>query len=76
MRTTIRKKIAIMLAVAGTMLLLSSGVAFAVQVIECQNGKACNGTAKSDRMLGTKAANDMNGRASRDIMNGSYGKDT
>ena len=75
MRTTMRKKIAIILAVAGTMLLLSSGIAFAAKVINCEPGKACNGTAQSDKMQGSRASDEMNGRAGRDLMSGEYGKD-
>ena len=76
MRTTIRKKIAIMLAVAGTMLLLSSGVAFAVQIINCERGHACVGTPKSDSMRGTQGSDRMSGRDSKDVMRGNSGKDT
>lgn len=70
-----RRRAALILATTGTMLLLACGLALAAQVISCQPGKACNGTAKSDTMRGSRADDRMSGRGNRDVMKGNMGSD-
>ncbi len=70
-----RRRAALILATTGTMLLLACGLALAAQVISCQPGKACHGTAKSDTMRGSSADDRMSGRGNRDVMKGNMGSD-
>lgn len=49
---------------------------FAVQVIHCEGGHACNGTAQRDSMLGTNSVDKMSGRGGKDTINAGGGDDT
>ena len=70
------RRAALVLATTGAMLLMACGLALAAQVIACQQGKACDGTARADTMRGSGADDRMSGKGKRDIMNGNRGADT
>ena len=56
------KRVTLMLAAAGTMLLLTCGAVLAAEVIRCEPNHACKGTAKSDSMSGSQASDKMMAR--------------
>ncbi len=77
------RKITMLLATVGAMLLLVSGVALAAQ-IACKGG-TCTGTDQKDRITGTAGRDTINakngsdtvfGRAGADIVRGGFGADT
>jgi Ca2+-binding RTX toxin-like protein len=55
--------------------LLVSGVAFALNTIQCKTNKVCYGTPERDLMKGTDGRNDMSGRGAADILKGFRGQD-
>ncbi|MDQ3428488.1 MAG: hypothetical protein M3479_00895 [Actinomycetota bacterium] len=76
------RKITMLLATVGAMLLLVSGVALAAQ-IACKGG-TCTGTNQKDRITGTAGRDMVNaknggdtvfGRASADVIRGGFGAD-
>ena len=69
------KRATLVLATAGTMLLMACGAVLAAQVISCQAGKACNGTANSDTMQGSGGDDRIFGRAGLDSISGNLGSD-
>lgn len=69
-RTKAGKRVALLLAAAGTMVLLTCGAVLAAGVIKCEPNRACGGTQKADLMRGSKAADNMNGKGSKDVMSG------
>ncbi len=57
-------------------LLMASGVALALNVIQCKGGwDACYGTSKSDQMKGTAKVDVLAGRAANDFLYGYGGED-
>jgi len=60
----------LLLAAMGTALLLSSGVALALNTITCESNDACRGTEKADLMKGADGFNYMLGRAEDDTLKG------
>lgn len=60
------KKITVLIATAGTLLVLLSGVALAATI---------NGTAGNDTLRGTNSADVLHGRGGADTISGIYGKD-
>src|SRR5215204_6044740 len=70
------KRVALLVATAGTMLLLTCGVVLAAEVIKCEPNHACKGTAKSDTMRGSQAGDKMQGKGSKDAVRGNKGADT
>lgn len=60
----------LLLAAMGTALLLSSGVALALNTITCESNEACRGTEKADLMKGADGFNYMLGRAEDDTLKG------
>jgi Ca2+-binding RTX toxin-like protein len=54
----------------GTALLLSSGVALALNVINCESEEPCRGTDRDDLMKGTDGFNYMLGRGDDDTLKG------
>jgi Ca2+-binding RTX toxin-like protein len=70
------KRVMLMLAAAGTMLLLTCGVVLAAEVIKCEPNHGCKGTARADAMSGSQAGDKMMGKGSKDNMRGNQGADT
>jgi Ca2+-binding RTX toxin-like protein len=66
-----RRAILLLMTMAAT-LVLSSGVALAINTIQCNEGGRviCRGTNESDRMLGTDEKNTMFAKGRGDILKG------
>ena len=60
----------LLLAAMGTALLLSSGVALALNVIKCGSEEPCHGTDRPDLMKGTDGFNFMLGHGNDDALKG------
>ena len=63
----------LLLAAMGAALLFSSGVALALNTINCKTNQVCTGTDGADRMKGTDGFNEMRGRDGNDTLKG-FGK--
>lgn len=72
----IKKRMALMFFAAGTMLLMASATALAVETINCLPGLTCDGTERVDLMRGSTVADTMHGLGARDNMRGNLGSDT
>lgn len=62
-----------LLAATALAVLLSSGVALALNTINCKTNQVCTGTERADLMKGTDGFNEMYGRDGNDILKG-FGK--
>ena len=60
----------LLLAAMGTALLLSSGVALALNIIRCGSEEPCHGTDRPDLMKGTDGFNFMLGHGNDDALKG------
>ena len=63
----------LLLAATALAVLLSSGVALALNTINCKTNQACTGTKRADLMKGTNRFDDMSGRGGNDTLKG-FGK--
>ena len=62
-----------LLATTALAVLLSSGVALALNTINCKTNQVCTGTERADLMKGTDGSDDMRGRDGNDTLKG-FGK--
>lgn len=73
-----RRRAALLLSAMVAALALSSGVALALNTIQCpqpEDPYYCYGTERDDRMLGTDGLNDMYARGGNDVLKGFRGND-
>lgn len=64
-----RRAILLLITMAAT-LVLASGVALALNTINCESNETCRGTARADLMKGTDGFNEMYGRDGNDTLKG------
>lgn len=64
------RRLALVLASIGMAVVISGGVALALNAIQCKAGKTCNGTAAADLMKGTEGSDWMHGKGRGDTLNG------
>lgn len=71
------RRVALALATVVLAMVLTSGVALAVNQIKCPNrdGDRCIGTAKMDEMIGSRGDDTIRGRGGADIIEGRGGSD-
>jgi hypothetical protein len=76
-RTGMRRRAILLLVAMGAVLVLSSGVALALNTIRCQlpEDYYCYGTRGDDRMLGNDDGQDMVGYGGSDVLKGYGGRD-